>query len=226
VAEESGKGIALVILGIVAIIAIVGLVLLFTGARKNAAVGEFAVSAAKQYGGAVRGAYDPYAGAFSGRAHEYPAGTVPELAAQDYGRAGVNTAMGGQAFGENVDPAGRGVQNVATASQVLSQSANMFQATRNEGGVRVGDNCYFMMPPDLDSISDAGQCALYQAQGRTVPSIPALCTGARSRERAASGTGTAGPGQGPVAVDPYQATAIELGRGACFFRFQGAQNLV
>jgi len=72
VAEESGKGIALVILGIVAIIAIVGLVLLFTGARK--ATGEFAVPGAKEYGGAVRGIADPYARAFSGRSYEYPSG--------------------------------------------------------------------------------------------------------------------------------------------------------
>ena len=72
-AEESGKGIALVILGIVAIIAIVGLVLLFTGARK-AAVGEFAVPAAKEYGGAVRGVADPESRAFAGRSYEFPSG--------------------------------------------------------------------------------------------------------------------------------------------------------
>ncbi len=70
-AEESGKGIALVILGIVAIIAIVGLVLLFTGAKK-AAVGEFAVPGAKEYGGAVRGVYDPISRSFSGRASDNP----------------------------------------------------------------------------------------------------------------------------------------------------------
>ena len=90
-AEESGKGIALVILGIVAIIAIVGLVLLFTGARK-AAVGEFAVPSAKEYGGAVRGVADPYARAFSGRAYEFPSGSdqmatslgnVPQKVASD-----------------------------------------------------------------------------------------------------------------------------------------------
>jgi hypothetical protein len=73
VAEESGKGIALVILGIVAIIAIVGLVLLFTGARKSA-VGEFAVPAAKEYGGAIRGVLDPESRAFSGRSYEFPSG--------------------------------------------------------------------------------------------------------------------------------------------------------
>ncbi|MBW2970013.1 hypothetical protein KY319_02720 [Candidatus Woesearchaeota archaeon] len=85
--EESGKGIALVILGIVAIIAIVGLVLLFTGARK-AAVGEFVVPAAKEYGGAIKGIVDPYARAFSGRAYEYPSGVVEPFMGQTEGRAG------------------------------------------------------------------------------------------------------------------------------------------
>jgi len=45
VTEENNKGVALVILGIVSIIAIVGLVLLFTGARK--ATGEFSVGIAR-----------------------------------------------------------------------------------------------------------------------------------------------------------------------------------
>ena len=66
-AEQNSKGIALVILGIVAIIAIVGLVLLFTGAGK-AATGEFYVPVAKEYGGAIRGLADPYSRAFVGRA--------------------------------------------------------------------------------------------------------------------------------------------------------------
>ncbi len=100
-AEESGKGIALVILGIVAIIAIVGLVLLFTGARK-AAVGEFAVPAAKEYGGAIRGVYDPYSRAFSGRAREYPSGLVEPFSAQWPGSAGV--LVGGEAYGGTHDP--------------------------------------------------------------------------------------------------------------------------
>jgi len=81
VAEESGKGIALVILGIVAIIAIVGLVLLFTGAKK-AAVGEFAVPGAKEYGGAIRGVYDPYSRSFSGRASDV-ANVAPGQFSQD-----------------------------------------------------------------------------------------------------------------------------------------------
>jgi len=65
VAEES-KSIALVILGIVAVIAIVGLVLLFTGARKGA-TGEYYVGA-KEYGGAIKGIMEPYARAYSGKA--------------------------------------------------------------------------------------------------------------------------------------------------------------
>lgn len=89
-AEESGKGIAMVILGIVAIIAIVGLVLLFTGARK-AAVGEFAVPAAKEYGGAIRGVYDPYARAFSGRAYEYPS----DMTQMARGQGEMDTEAGG-----------------------------------------------------------------------------------------------------------------------------------
>jgi hypothetical protein len=97
VAEESGKGIALVILGIVAIIAIVGLVLLFTGAKK-AAVGEFAVPAAKEYGGAIRGIYDPYARGFPGRAYEFPAGTAEPFSAQSsYDQAGVYSGLGMEA---------------------------------------------------------------------------------------------------------------------------------
>lgn len=95
-AEESGKGVALVILGIVAIIAIVGLVLLFTGARK-AAVGEFAVPAAKEYGGAIKGIQDPYSRAFSGRALEYPSGNVETFSAQWPGSAGV--LVGGESYG-------------------------------------------------------------------------------------------------------------------------------
>ncbi len=95
-AEESGKGVALVILGIVAIIAIVGLVLLFTGARK-AAVGEFAVPAAKEYGGAIQGVQDPYSRAFSGRAMEYPSGNVETFSAQWPGSAGV--MVGGESYG-------------------------------------------------------------------------------------------------------------------------------
>lgn len=75
-ADESGKGIALVILGIVAIIAIVGLVLLFTGYKKGAA-GAFAPPAAKEYGGAIRGAVFPIARATPGRA-VYPSGNVGE----------------------------------------------------------------------------------------------------------------------------------------------------
>ncbi|RLE47431.1 hypothetical protein DRJ25_02410 [Candidatus Woesearchaeota archaeon] len=70
--NESGRAIALVILGIVAVIAIVGLVLLFTGAKK-AAVGEFALPAPKSYGGAIKQVQFPYSREFVGKA-AYPAG--------------------------------------------------------------------------------------------------------------------------------------------------------
>jgi len=96
VAEESGKGIALVILGIVAIIAIVGLVLLFTGAKK-AAVGEFAVPSAKEYGGAIRGVYDPYARAFPGRSYEFPSGQAePYSSASSYDQSDTYSGLGAQ----------------------------------------------------------------------------------------------------------------------------------
>ncbi len=58
--DESGRAIALVILGIVAVIAIVGLVLLFTGAKKSA-TGEFYAPGAKEYGGELRGVFAPLA---------------------------------------------------------------------------------------------------------------------------------------------------------------------
>jgi hypothetical protein len=101
VAEESGKGIALVILGIVAVIAIVGLVLLFTGARKS--VGQFAVPAAKEYGGSIRGVFDPYSRAFSGRAGEraqqadIAAGREAPFTAAWQGSGG--TQVGGETYG-------------------------------------------------------------------------------------------------------------------------------
>ncbi|MEM3154992.1 MAG: hypothetical protein QW165_05535 [Candidatus Woesearchaeota archaeon] len=135
-AEESGKGIALVILGIVAIIAIVGLVLLFTGARK-AAVGEFAVPAAKEYGGAIRGIYDPYSRAFSGRAYEFPSGEALPMSSQSsYDQTGTFSGLG-------QTPGGEGLQKVAdvvtgecyngvcgtvkTVSQKISYSRNRAQ---------------------------------------------------------------------------------------------------
>ena len=137
-AEESGKGIALVILGIVAIIAIVGLVLLFTGARK-AAVGEFAVPGVKEYGGAIRGVYDPYSRAFTGRSLEFPSGTADPYSSQSsYDQTGVYSSYGQTAEG-------RGLQKVAnvvtgecfngvcgttkTADQKISYNRNNAQIT-------------------------------------------------------------------------------------------------
>ena len=56
-AEESGKGVALAILGIVAVIAIVGLILLFSGAKKT---GQVVLAGDKLYGGSVSDAEYPY----------------------------------------------------------------------------------------------------------------------------------------------------------------------
>ncbi len=56
-AEESGRGVALAILGIVAVIAIVGLVLLFTGAKKT---GQVVLVGDKVYGGALKDVEYPY----------------------------------------------------------------------------------------------------------------------------------------------------------------------
>ena len=53
---EEGKGIALTILGIVAVIAIVGLVLLFTGAG----TGGYVAPGVKVYGGAIKDEPYPY----------------------------------------------------------------------------------------------------------------------------------------------------------------------
>ncbi len=102
-AEESGKGIALVILGIVAIIAIVGLVLLFTGARK-AAVGEFAVPAVKEYGGAIRGVADPESRAYAGRSYEFPSGRSGESGERfsGFGGSGYYQPIAGTQYGESV----------------------------------------------------------------------------------------------------------------------------
>ncbi len=71
-AEESGRGVALAILGIVAVIAIVGLVLLFSGAKKTAQV---ATGLDKEYGGAMKGVEYPY---LEGRTVKGGVGATPE----------------------------------------------------------------------------------------------------------------------------------------------------
>jgi len=96
VAEEHGKGVALVILGIVAIIAIVGLVLLFTGARK-AATGDFVAPSVKAYGGAI---LDESAVERSARAGY--AGSASQFYARGIGSAGVGA--GGQCYGDSCTP--------------------------------------------------------------------------------------------------------------------------
>lgn len=157
-AEESGKGIALVILGIVAVIAVVGLVLLFTGARK--AVGEFAVPGVKEYGGAIKGIWDPNSRAFVGRSFEFDeqgnylgSGNTEYYMGQYAGTSGVQ--QGGQAYGDISGfsdqgvPFGRGEMNedymtfnrqnnkiptALTTCNQLSKNANKWSAVNlNEG---------------------------------------------------------------------------------------------
>ena|GEM_PF-3824465 len=210
-AEESGKGIALVILGIVAIIAVVGLVLLFTGARK--AVGEFAVPGVKEYGGAIKGIYDPYARAFSGRAYEATdSGVVDEFAAQNYGSAGTS----GTSYG-SINP-DRGVSNPAHYNRVLTQApAVSFQAYDNQGTVKDGNPCY-VYPEAISGVSftsSTDQCAYAQMQGLLVTEIQAWCTGDISRSRIQSSGGYGDAGQSVVAVDPYNAKVSEALGKAC-----------
>ena len=218
-AEESGKGIALVILGIVAIIAIVGLVLLFTGARK-AAVGEFAVPAAKEYGGAVKGVYDPISRAFSGRANEYPAGTTAEQSAQWQGRAGV--AVGGQAYGDYADPSGR--QFATNSPRLLTQSGNYFQAYENQGTVRKGDACWFETTGRIEWTSNVDHCQYRASRGELVSSLPALCTGEVSRGRMSS-SGYGNVGQSTIAVDKISFDPSRIGKGACAYIASGLQTI-
>lgn len=215
-AEESGKGIALVILGIVAIIAVVGLVLLFTGARK--AVGEFAVPGVKEYGGAIKGIYDPYARAFAGRAYAATdSGVIDEFAAQNYGSAGTSgTSYGG------INP-DRGVQGPAHYNRVLSQSFVFFQAYDNQGTVSVGDSCY-LKPEALASLSftsDPSMCSYAAQQGKLVTEIDALCAGAITRSRNQDSGGYGSAGQTFAAVDPYKAKVSKVGQGACAIAFSG-----
>lgn len=210
-AEESGKGIALVILGIVAIIAVVGLVLLFTGARK--AVGEFAVPGVKEYGGAIKGIYDPYSRAFSGRAYDpTDSGVTDEFAAQNYGSAGTSgTSYGG------INP-NRGVSNPAHYNRVLTQApAVAFEAYDNQGTVQTGDSCY-IYPEAISGLSftsSTDQCAYAQMQGLLVTEIQSWCTGDVSRSQIQQSSGYGASGQSVVAVDPYNAKVSEAMGKAC-----------
>ena len=156
-AEESGKGIALVILGIVAIIAIVGLVLLFTGARK-AAVGEFAVPAAKEYGGAIRGVSDPYSRAFSGRAREFPSGNVEPFSAQWPGSAGVQ--VGGSSYGGTSGPRGEQYQARKSYERAREQIPSA-RACEWLSQLTFGTNIYGTAAEASSEIN------AYRSQGRT-----------------------------------------------------------
>ncbi len=155
-AEES-KSIALVILGIVAVIAIVGLVLLFTGARKGA-TGEYFFGV-KEYGGALKGSVDPYARAFAGKAGEmeygepwqnkYMAETKVGAAIQTYGDYQGPTKVG-QAFsyGRTFAQTPSALTSCYGLGQVLSRDANAQMAAlghfiMNERNTPANMNQYF-----------------------------------------------------------------------------------
>ena len=149
-AEESGKGIALVILGIVAIIAIVGLVLLFTGARK--AAGEFAVPAAREYGGAIKGITYPYARSFPGRAIETRA-KYEDVAAQSIKKGGTVATYGdvnkyreeSQAFSWNRAggevPATQLATENCKATEECKYAGKCCQGGRQQAASQYGGNC-------------------------------------------------------------------------------------
>jgi len=163
VAEESGKGVALVILGIVAIIAIVGLVLLFTGARKS--TGEFAVPAAKEYGGAIRGVMDPYSRAFSGRANEYPSGNVEAFSGQWQGRAGV--MAGGESYGDTHEPRAEQYDYRVTynrdLAEIPSKAACQFMGERSN-------------KPQYSEPSSVQQAQSYMTMGRSCMKVEDLAS--------------------------------------------------
>jgi len=140
--EDTSKGIALVILGIVAIIAIVGLVLLFTGAKK--AAGEFAVVAPKEYGGAIQGVALPYA-------REFAAG---KAYADDYGEY--------SSAGETGRSAYEGTQAM-TASGDIHITYNRADVSTP---VFVGNNCQILTEGKYPVEVAFQQFQAYQQMGR------------------------------------------------------------
>lgn len=206
--DKSGKGIALVILGIVAIIAIVGLVLLFTGYK--GAAGQFAVPAAKEYGGAVKGVIDPYSHAFAGRSNYYASGSEPEIESTEKG--GSRNAQG-----DELGPGG--LQAVGGQKDALPQSAVFFQASQDYGNVHVGDNCYYdpaeLAAQGISRNSDAGFCADMASQGYRVNTIRANCNGDVSKARTVQG-GYGSDGQGPVFQDMIEVPVGNLGWGCAY----------
>jgi hypothetical protein len=151
VAEESGKGIALVILGIVAIIAIVGLVLLFTGMKK--ATGEFAVPAAKEYGGAIRGVYTPYDRAFTGRALDYPSGQRGVYA----GQGSIPNKVAWEVTGE--DPYTKTIDSTRQLSYNRGFSEIPSVIACQWLDFLTGDRGY-------ETAADVGEATAYMAQGK------------------------------------------------------------
>ena len=118
--EQNSKGIALVILGIVAIIAIVGLVLLFTGAKKS--TGEFVVPVAKEYGGAIKGVASPYDRAFVGRSYEWDASGITEELSGRGENPGYRSGAQVAAYGEDMAQIGKVTESGAISSDKLQQN--------------------------------------------------------------------------------------------------------
>lgn len=118
--EQNSKGIALVILGIVAIIAIVGLVLLFTGAKKS--TGEFVVPVAKEYGGAIKGVSYPYDRAFVGRSFEWDASGINEELSGRGENPGYTSGAQKAAYGENMAQIGMKTESLQISSDKLQQN--------------------------------------------------------------------------------------------------------
>lgn len=153
-AEEHGKGIALVILGIVAIIAIVGLVLLFTGARKTA-TGDFTAPSVKTYGGAINSEeQDPY-----GRR------TLAGAAGQLYGSSGVQA--GGQCYGDACK------ERVVTSSDYTTFNRALPQ-------IPAKASCTFMAEqsglPQLSEPASSNEAQVYAAQGRQCVAVDDLAS--------------------------------------------------
>ncbi len=152
-AEEHGKGIALVILGIVAIIAIVGLVLLFTGARKTA-TGDFAAPSVKTYGGAINAEQLP-------TSRETLAGHAGQL----YGSSGVQA--GGACYGD-------------ACKEKLVTSSQFTTFNRAAAQVPAKAACTFMAEqsglPQLSEPASAQEATGYAQMGRQCVAVKDLAS--------------------------------------------------
>ncbi|RMD57811.1 hypothetical protein D6825_02840 [Candidatus Woesearchaeota archaeon] len=145
-----------VILGMVSILAVVGLVVLFSSAS------AFTVPAAKTYGGAIKGAKAPYSREFPGKAYEFPSGYDARYAAQWGGRAGV--MIGGQAYGEKIGP--RAVSRGSTYSRGLTEIPSWLTTCTQIA--------YLSNVPYLTEPADVNEALSYMAMGRKCARVDEL----------------------------------------------------